>query len=151
MQEAGLLSALLQGIREENRSEKPIVIKIAPDLSIAALDEIIAVCTDNDVAAIIATNTTTDHAAIPKDRDQSGGLSGLPLQQKSTEIIRLIRSRCSIPVIGCGGIMDGVSAREKLEAGAALVQIYTGLIYQGPSLLREIAATVANVEIPNDD
>jgi dihydroorotate dehydrogenase len=151
MQEAGLLSALLQGIREENRSEKPIVIKIAPDLSIAALDEIIAVCTDNDVAAIIATNTTTDHAAIPKDRDQSGGLSGLPLHQKSTEIIRLIRSRCSIPVIGCGGIMDGVSAREKLEAGAALVQIYTGLIYQGPSLLREIAATVANVEIPNDD
>src|SRR5438477_6137171 len=89
MQEAGLLSTLLQGIQEENRSKKPIVIKIAPDLSVAALEEIVAVCSANAVAAIIATNTTTDHQAIPRESDQAGGLSGLPLQQKSTAMIRI--------------------------------------------------------------
>jgi dihydroorotate dehydrogenase len=70
----------------------------------------------------------------------------LPLQQKSTEIVGRIRSLCSIPVIGCGGIMDGASARAKMEAGAALVQVYTGLLYRGPNLLREIADAVANIE-----
>ena len=148
MQEGGLLSTLLEGIQEENRSKKPIVLKIAPDLSAASLEEIIAACTEYSVAAIIATNTTTDHSAIPRDHDEAGGLSGLPLQEKSSAIIRRIRSQCSIPIIGCGGIMDGASARAKMEAGAALVQVYTGLVYRGPGLLREIAAAVANTEIP---
>src|SRR5437868_3568831 len=78
LQEAGLLSTLLQGIQDENRSEKPILIKIAPDLSMTALEEIISVCTAHAVAAIIATNTTTDHTGIPGERDQPGGLSRLP-------------------------------------------------------------------------
>src|SRR4051812_16753128 len=145
LQDAELLANLLQAVQEENRSQKPIVLKIAPDLSEAALNEIIAVCVKTGVAAIIATNTTTDHAPIPVDRDESGGLSGAPLCAKSTEVIRRITSSCDIPVIGCGGVMDGVSAREKIEAGASLVQIYTGLIYRGPGLLREIAAAFADL------
>src|SRR3954471_20204365 len=145
LQDAELLANLLQAAQEENRSQKPIVLKIAPDLSEAALNEIIAVCVKNDVAAIIATNTTTDHAPIPVDRDESGGLSGAPLCAKSTVVIRRITSSCDIPVIGCGGVMDGVSARGKIEAGASLVQIYTGLIYRGPGLLREIAAAFADL------
>jgi dihydroorotate dehydrogenase len=142
LQEVELLSALLGGIREENRSGKPVLIKIAPDLSIPELDHIIAVCTRNEVAGIIATNTTIDHASIPSDHDQDGGLSGEPLREKSNTIIRNIIERCRLPVIGCGGITDGASAREKIDAGASLVQIYTGLIYRGPYLLREIAAAL---------
>ena len=97
-------------------------------------------------AAIIATNTTIDHAAIAPEADQTGGLSGAPLREKSTAIVRAILAKCSIPVIGCGGIMDGASAREKLEAGASLVQVYTGLIYRGPGLLREISAAISDVD-----
>ncbi|MFL6515705.1 MAG: quinone-dependent dihydroorotate dehydrogenase [Chthoniobacterales bacterium] len=145
LQDAELLANLLQAVQEENRMQKPIVVKIAPDLTAAALNEIIAVCVNNSVAAIIATNTTTDHGPIPLDRDQAGGLSGAPLRAKSTEVIRRITSSCEIPVIGCGGIIDGISAREKIEAGASLVQIYTGLVYRGPGLLREIAAAFADL------
>ena len=104
---------------------------------------------ETEVAGIIATNTTIDHTSIPPDRDQSGGLSGAPLRHKSTEIIRTIKSRCEIPVIGCGGILDGPSAREKVDAGAALVQIYTGLIYRGPGLLREIGEALACSQMTN--
>ena len=146
-----MLAPLLSGIREENRSRKPIVVKIAPDISSASLEQIIAVCNDHEVAAIIATNTTVDHASIPSDRDQAGGLSGAPLRQKSTATIRAIASRCQIPVIGSGGIIDAASAREKIDAGASLLQIYTGLIYRGPGLLREIAAAVADAQLPTPD
>jgi dihydroorotate dehydrogenase len=151
LQESDMLSALLRGVREENRTNKPIVVKIAPDLSDEALDEIIAACTENDVAAIIATNTTIDRPHMPSDRDQTGGLSGAPLREKSTAMVRSITSRCQIPVIGCGGIVDGDSAREKIDAGAVLVQIYTGLIYRGPGLLREVAAAIAGAEMTNSE
>jgi dihydroorotate dehydrogenase len=90
------------------------------------------------VSAIIATNTTTDHAGVSAKTDQPGGLSGAPLHAKSTEVIRIVSSQCEIPIIGCGGVMDAASAREKFEAGASLVQIYTGLIYRGPGLLTDI-------------
>ena len=145
LQEAEALAVLLRGIQEENRVQKPLVVKIAPDLSSAGLDEVVDVCARNNVAAIIATNTTLDHSEIPQDADETGGLSGAPLREKSTEVIRTILSRCSIPVIGCGGIMNGASAREKFEGGASLVQVYTGLIYRGPGLLREIAAAISDI------
>jgi dihydroorotate dehydrogenase len=146
MQEAQLLSPLLSGIRQENRGQKPVAVKIAPDLSDSSLEEVISVCTENEVAAIIATNTTTDHTAISADRDETGGLSGMPLHQKSSAMIRNITARSQIPVIGCGGILDGATAREKIDAGAALVQIYTGLIYRGPGLLREIGAALSDTK-----
>jgi dihydroorotate dehydrogenase len=139
LQEKESLSILLRAVREENRTGKPIVVKIAPDLSGQDIEEIIATCERNQVSGIIATNTTVDHATVPKDEDETGGLSGAPLRMKSTTLVRQIAANSSIPVIGCGGIADAESAREKIEAGAQLLQIYTGFIYRGPSLLREIA------------
>ena len=123
-------------------NRKPIVVKIAPDLTPDQLDEIISVCENNQVAAIIATNTTLDHSGIPTERDEQGGLSGAPLRKKSTAFVRQIAARSTIPIIASGGIMDADSAREKIEAGAQLVQVYTGLIYRGPQLLREIASAL---------
>jgi len=143
LQSADALSELLVAIARENlKPSKPIMVKIAPDLSPQQLEQIISVCETNGVAGIIATNTTLDHSSIPREQDQQGGLSGAPLREKSTGLVRQIVSRSKIPVIASGGIMDGNSAREKIEAGAQLVQIYTGLIYRGPGLLREIAAAL---------
>jgi len=133
------LSILLRAIREENQAaRKPIVIKIAPDLSPAELEEIIVVCEENQIDGIIATNTTLDHSAISPRQDQEGGLSGAPLKEKSTAFVRTISTRSKIPVIASGGVFDMESAREKLAAGAQLLQVYTGYIYRGPGLLREI-------------
>lgn len=141
LQEHDALTKLLGLIREENRNaRKPVLVKIAPDLSPAELEQIIAACEANEISGIIATNTTLDHSSISPVADQSGGLSGLPLRDKSTEVIRFIRSRSKLPVIASGGIFDAESAREKLRAGAQLLQVYTGYIYRGPSLLREIVA-----------
>jgi dihydroorotate dehydrogenase len=138
LQERESLSTLLRGIGAENRTGKPILVKIAPDLSSEQLEEIIATCEENRVAAIIATNTTLDHSSIPPARDQTGGLSGAPLREKSTGLVRAITKRSTIPIVASGGIFDAESAREKIEAGAQLLQIYTGYIYRGPGLLREI-------------
>ena len=138
LQERESLSILLRGIGEENRTNRPIVVKIAPDLSPAQLEEIIGTCEEHRVAAIIAANTTLDHSSIPAERDETGGLSGTPLREKSTDLIREIAKRSTIPVIASGGIFDAESAREKCEAGAQLLQVYTGYVYRGPGLLREI-------------
>jgi dihydroorotate dehydrogenase len=133
------LFELLSAIGDKNQiTRKPIVVKIAPDLSPEELQQILSICESNKVAGIIATNTTVDHSPIPAGHDEEGGLSGAPLPEKSTAIVRAIVARSTIPVIASGGIMDPVSAREKIEAGAQLLQIYTGLIYRGPGLLREI-------------
>ena len=134
------LAQLLRVVREKNRvAPKPVLIKISPDLSSAELNEVIATCEENEVAGIIATNTTLDHSSIPAPLDEAGGLSGAPLREKSTALVRAISARSTIPVIASGGIFDAQSAREKFEAGAKLLQIYTGYIYRGPGLLREIA------------
>ena len=139
LQESEALANLLRAIREENRAtRKPVLVKIAPDLSPAELHDMVATCEVNDIAGIIATNTTIDHTGIPKDLDQSGGLSGSPLRETSTSIIRSIRSWTQLPIIASGGIFDMESAREKIAAGAQLLQVYTGYIYRGPGLLREI-------------
>ena len=139
LQDAGALGELVRAIQKENRAmSKPILIKIAPDLSLSELEQVIAVSENNAVSGIIATNTTVDHTVIPAALDQKGGLSGRPLRQKSTEFVGAITSRSSLPVIASGGICDAISAKEKLEAGAQLLQVYTGYIYRGPGLIREI-------------
>ncbi|CAN5501373.1 quinone-dependent dihydroorotate dehydrogenase [soil metagenome] len=137
LQEHAALTDLLQTIADENSaSPKPVLLKVAPDLSMANLDVIIAACEQHGIAGLIATNTTLDHSAIPPEHDQTGGLSGAPLREKSTAFVRAIRDRTTLPIIGVGGIMDAASAREKLAAGATLLQVYTGYIYGGPALLR---------------
>jgi len=136
LQGAQRLHELLRAINAA-RGQTPVLVKIAPDLEPAALDELLAVCESNSISGIIATNTTLDHSAITDDEE--GGLSGAPLRAKSTAIIRHIAQKTQMPIIGCGGIFDGISAREKIDAGAKLLQVYTGFIYRGPNLIRELA------------
>jgi dihydroorotate dehydrogenase len=135
---------LLRAIRDENQiGGKPILVKISPELSSTELEAIILTCDENGVAGMIATNTALDHSSIPPACDQSGGLSGAPLREKSTALVRSIFAKSKIPVIASGGIFDAQSAREKFEAGAQLLQIYTGYIYRGPRLLRDIVETIS--------
>ncbi len=139
LQEPEKLSELLYAIgKQAGTAPKPVVVKISPDLSGIELKAILAVCEENGVSGIIATNTTLDHSSIAPQLDQAGGLSGGPLRDKSTALVREIAARSTIPVIASGGIFDAESARGKFQAGAQLIQLYTGLVYRGPQLLREI-------------
>jgi dihydroorotate dehydrogenase len=142
LQEPAALAGLLRAIRDENPSAKPVLVKIAPDLSFNELDAIIATCEQNEVAGIIATNTTLDHSSIPPAIYRGGGLSGAPLRKKSTAIVQRIAAISSVPVVASGGIFDAKSAGEKFAAGAQLLQIYTGYIYRGPRLLCEIMEAI---------
>src|SRR5438132_10619893 len=144
LQGPAALSRLIRAIRDENRKNpKPVLVKIAPDLSSNELEELIATCEQHEIVGIIATNTTLDHSSIPSAREQEGGLSGAPLREKSTALVRAIAARSTIPVVASGGIFDAESAREKFEAGAQLLQLYTGYIYRGPGLLREIIESLS--------
>jgi dihydroorotate dehydrogenase len=138
LQHKSYLEPLLQELlraRDDTAPGLALLVKIAPDLSLAELDDVIEVVTACRVSGLIATNTLK---SLPPRRP--GGLSGPPLRRKATEMIRHIRkqTRGLLPIIGVGGIHDAESALEKLRAGASLVQIYTGLIYEGPSLVRRI-------------
>jgi dihydroorotate dehydrogenase len=143
LQDAESLARLLDTIAGPNAAlstPKPILLKIAPDLALDDIERIVAACETHGVSGLIATNTTLDHSAVPAGRDQAGGLSGAPLREKSTAFVRAIRARTALPIIGVGGITDAETAREKLTAGATLLQVYTGYIYRGPRLLRELSA-----------
>ena len=118
---------------------KPVLVKIAPDLEFSQIEEILDLVKIHSLAGIIATNTTLDKSSLPERwRGEQGGLSGVPLRKKSTQIVEFIAQRTSVPVIAAGGIFDARSAWEKIDAGAALVQIYTGFIYRGPGLVGEL-------------
>lgn len=125
----------------------PLVVKIAPDLAPSDLRRIARSLVAHRIDGVIATNTTIDRgnvAGLPH-ADEAGGLSGRPLKQKSNAVVRALAAELAgaLPIIGVGGIMSGDDAREKLAAGATLVQIYTGLIYKGPDLVAEIAEALA--------
>jgi dihydroorotate dehydrogenase len=142
LQEQQSLRELLQGIAEENvrlSSPRPLLVKIAPDLAAESIAEITETCESLGAAGLIATNTTIDHTKL-EGTDESGGLSGSLLRSRSTAIIRALREQTTLPIIGVGGITDRASALEKLEAGAQLLQIYSGFIFRGPSLLGEIVS-----------
>ncbi len=124
---------------------RPILIKVSPDISHQQLDEIIDYCLMSGVDGIVAGNTTRSRDGLTADPEKieaigNGGMSGAPLYAKSLELVRYIsaKSKGKLPVIGVGGIMSGAQAREMLDAGASLVEIYSGFIYEGPSLVREI-------------
>ena len=142
LQENVALEALLRVVQNANRApEKPLLVKIAPDLTSAELAEIIRACEAHGVAGLIATNTTLDHGSIAGS-DEAGGLSGAPVRTKSDEIIRAIVAQSRLPVIGVGGVMNAEDAHSKFRAGAKLIQLYTGLVYRGPGLIREIAEAI---------
>lgn len=153
LQEKEPLKALLSALIERNKempSPKPILLKIAPDLTNEQLDDIIEIVEEVGVAGVIATNTTIGRELLfntPASRVEqigAGGLSGQPLTEKSTEVIRYLHSRSggSFPIIGVGGIMTADDAVEKIKAGASLVQLYTGFIYEGPGLIKRIEKAI---------
>lgn len=118
---------------------KPLLVKIAPDLPDDAVREMAELAEAEKLDGLIATNTTLDHSSVSAESDQTGGLSGAPLRARSTEVLRILRAHTALPIIASGGVMSAESALEKLQAGASLVQIYTGFIYRGPGLIREIS------------
>ena len=152
LQEKEALQKILQQLESANFSRsktklKPILIKIAPDLKNSQLDDIVYMVNNSSIAGIIATNTTIDKNlldASPKAKLLDGGLSGKPLCQKSTDTIKYIRTKLKKEkvIIGVGGIFSANDAREKIEAGADLVQVYTGFVYKGFQLVRDIKASI---------
>ena len=125
--------------KEKNLKKSPIIVKIAPDLTFEAIKEALLVCREEKVDGIIATNTTITREWLKNDPNETGGLSGKPLKDRATEIISFVHKEVpEIPIIGVGGIFSAEDAYEKLKAGASLLQIYTGLVYEGPFLARKI-------------
>jgi dihydroorotate dehydrogenase len=152
LQEKEPLTRLLTTLQERNQAEaapKPILLKIAPDLTNGQLDDILEIAQSTQLAGIIATNTTISREGLHTSADEittigNGGLSGSPLRERATEVIRYLSkgSKGELPIIGVGGISSGQDAVKKLAAGACLVQIYSGLVYAGPGLVREICEAV---------
>lgn len=138
LQDKASLEGLLSAVQAENTERLPLLLKIAPDLEWAAIEEIISLVEAHGLAGLITTNTTIDHSCVIEARRQQGGLSGKPLKARALEVLRFVTARTKLPVIGVGGISSVDDALERLDAGAALIQIYTGLIYEGPGLARDI-------------
>lgn len=148
LQEKEPLTALLnslQKINNQKEKRKPILLKIAPDLTNEQLDDIIEIVADTKIDGVVATNTTIDRSGLktPKNKVDAignGGLSGKPVRERSTEVIKYLadKSNRAFPIIGVGGIHSAEDALEKLDAGATLVQVFTGFIYEGPALVKRI-------------
>ncbi|MBK9292431.1 MAG: quinone-dependent dihydroorotate dehydrogenase [Bacteroidetes bacterium] len=148
LQDQEALLGILNTIQQNNNARpkrKPVLLKVSPDLNEQQLDEVISIVKQTGIDGVVATNTTITRHTITHDKETAmragnGGLSGLPLQKRSTEVIRYLaeKSGKAFPIIGVGGIMNAADALEKLEAGADLVQVYTGFIYSGPSIARKI-------------
>ena len=148
LQEKAPLTALLNRLQELNNAKetrKPILLKIAPDLTNEQLDDIIEIVADTKIDGVVATNTTIDRSGLITDKNKvdaigNGGLSGKPVRARSTAVIKYLsdKSNRAFPIIGVGGIHSAEDALEKLDAGATLLQVYTGFIYEGPSLVKRI-------------
>lgn len=153
LQEKEPLSHLLKSLNQLNNesvSRKPILLKIAPDLTVEQLDDIVEIVQSSGIDGVIATNTTISREGLKTAAESvaqmgAGGLSGKPVKDRSTEVIRYIHAKSGglIPIIGVGGIHSAEDAYEKLKAGASLVQIYTGFIYEGPALVKRINSYLA--------
>jgi dihydroorotate dehydrogenase len=155
LQASESLGPILAALQTENTETKPLLVKIAPDLEWAAIAEVLALAEQHRLAGIIATNTTIQRSGLKTDRilktgnrvtEEPGGLSGAPLRQRSTEVIRFLhqKSQGQMPIIGVGGIFTAQDAWEKLNAGATLLQVYTGWIYGGPEMVRRVLTGLTN-------
>jgi dihydroorotate dehydrogenase len=144
---------LLQSVKNEQldlqaQQDKyvPVFVKIAPDMDLVAVNQVAETLLRSKMDGVIATNTTLDRSLVQGQRyaDEAGGLSGLPVRDKSTEVLRQLRAAvgAAMPIIGVGGISDAQSAQDKLNAGANLLQVYTGFIYKGPQLLKQIITSL---------
>lgn len=150
LQDRGLLDELLSALV----GERPILVKIAPDLTDHAIAELLQVCLDRGAAGVIATNTTVSRQGLAvSDRElaeQAGGLSGAPLTWRARQVVRFVREQtgAALPVIGVGGVTSADDAARLVDAGADLVQLYTGFIYHGPALVRACARRLADARAP---
>lgn len=154
LQEKEPLTKLLLRLQELNDAKskrKPILLKIAPDLTNEQLDDIVSIVVETKLDGLIATNTTIDRSGLKTSENRlktigNGGVSGQAVKKRSTEVIRYIskKSKNSFPIIGVGGIHSAEDAIEKLDAGASLVQIYTGFVYEGPSIVKKINQGILN-------
>ncbi|ELR70424.1 Dihydroorotate dehydrogenase [Fulvivirga imtechensis AK7] len=157
LQDKEPLTQLLGGLMKlnaEKKTPKPILLKIAPDLTDDQLNDIVDIVKEVNLDGLIATNTTIsrDGLKTPEHEVQkigAGGLSGLPLRARSTEVLKFLRNKLGpdFPIISVGGIMSAEDALEKIRAGASLVQVYTGFIYEGPSLIKKINKALLNVRL----
>ena len=145
LQDKAALDEIFAALQAINSTRKPILVKVAPDLTFEALDEILELVAPRNIAGIVATNTTiarppTSDAKLQKIYAETGGLSGRPLRARSTEVVRHLYQQTNgkLPIIGVGGIFDADDAWEKITAGASLVQVYTGMVYEGPGIARKI-------------
>lgn len=153
LQEKEPLKKLLYAVKNANEAKpkpKPILLKIAPDLTGGQLDDIVEIVLETKISGVIATNTTLDRSSLKTDKGKvdsigNGGLSGKPVKDKSTAVIRHLaeKGQHKFPIIGVGGIFSAEDAIEKLQAGATLVQVYTGMIYEGPGLIKKIKKGLA--------
>lgn len=146
---AGLLQALKEAqtrLSDEHGRYVPLVVKVAPDLDDTAIDQIASVLLGQKMDGVIATNTTASRVAVARlpHATETGGLSGAPLNEQATAVVARLRQRLDgqLPIIAAGGVMSAADAVAKYQAGAQLVQLYTGLVYHGPALVREVAAAL---------
>lgn len=141
-----IVSAMNQ-FRDARKTRKPLLVKIAPDLSYEAIDEVLTVCEEGKIDGIIAVNTTVARLGVSRAATETaGGLSGLPIKKRATEIISYIHAKKPhMPIIGVGGIFTAEDAYEKIKAGATLLQVYTGFIYEGPFIARSINEGLASL------
>jgi dihydroorotate dehydrogenase len=156
LQEKEPLIRLLQQVQEANLAQptpRPLLLKIAPDLTDGQLDDILTIARETQLSGLVATNTTISRAGLQASEASlttigAGGLSGRPLRQRANEVIRYLHRRTdgSLPIIGVGGIHSAADAQEKLAAGATLVQLYTGFVYEGPALVKRINQALASPE-----
>jgi dihydroorotate dehydrogenase len=140
----------LQTVNQAKLFPKPILLKIAPDLTIGQVDDIVELSGEVNLSGIVATNTTISRADLITKKELvdsigAGGLSGKPIRSKSTEIVRYLHKQTQgqLPIIASGGIFTGVDAQEKIDAGASLVQVWTGFIYEGPAIAKNICKHLA--------
>jgi dihydroorotate dehydrogenase len=149
LQDRAALADLLGALAAE-RTGVPLLVKVAPDLTDGALGEVLEVCAEHGIAGVIATNTTLSRAGVTPPEaaraDQPGGLSGRPLAARARDVVEFVTRESGLPVIGVGGVLDPDDALRLFDAGASLVQLYTGLVYRGPGLVRRINAAVARRE-----
>jgi len=140
LQSTESLGKIIRTLRDsEGSARTPLFVKVAPDLAEEDLVAVVRLAEQEQLAGLIAANTTLDHSSIPPEKDQIGGLSGVPIRGRSLTTLQTIRKHTNLPVIASGGISDAESAHERLNAGADLLQVYTSFIYQGPALLRRLA------------
>jgi len=144
LQEKGPLTKILWRLKEID-SQKPLFVKIAPDLSLGEIDDVLEVCQSLELTGIIATNTTISREGMTSSNVQEGGMSGKPLAPMSNEVLRYLREQAdpSLVLIGVGGIMGAADAAEKLRSGASLVQCYTGWVYGGPNFVGDVCRDLA--------